>query len=252
MFRSVNEAFRRATELGSSHAAVHGVVDRSCRSDVDFVETKAQFDFSLGLTAQKVESIVPSLADCLLNTEFMIRRIAARAWARSLTPNHAFGLQQVRRDTTAGHCAQMCASGWRCDTRCLGLPSCVVCLRCGGGRRGCRQALPDAHDRFFFFWYLGTISNPLTWVQSVESCTAKVTMPSSGELPWETSPSIRLGEWSSSGKSSSCSADSFWTGSGLGAWRQRGVAARSRLRGPKSGKSTAWKWRLLASLRRGS
>ena len=75
----MSEAFRRATELGSSGAAVHGTVERSCRCDTDVVETKAQLAFSLGLTSQKVDAIVPSLADCLLNTEFVIRRIAERA-----------------------------------------------------------------------------------------------------------------------------------------------------------------------------
>ena len=57
-----------------------------CRGDSDVVETKAQVAFSLGLTSQKVDFIVPSLADCLLNMAFVIRRIVQRVWARSLTP----------------------------------------------------------------------------------------------------------------------------------------------------------------------
>ena len=83
--RIVKESFRRGTVLGSSDAAVHGIAERSCRGDIDVVETKAQFALSLGPASQKVDSIVPSLADCLLNTEFAIRRLVERAWARSLS-----------------------------------------------------------------------------------------------------------------------------------------------------------------------
>ena len=65
--RVVNEAFRRVTELRSSDAAVHGIVERSFRSDIDVAETKAPFACSLGLTSENVDSTLPSPADCLLN-----------------------------------------------------------------------------------------------------------------------------------------------------------------------------------------
>ena len=57
--RIVNEAFLRATGLGSSDAAVHGIVERSCRTDIDVVETMSHFAFLLGLTWQKVDSAKP-------------------------------------------------------------------------------------------------------------------------------------------------------------------------------------------------
>ena len=44
--RIVNEAFRRATELGPSDTAVHGNDERSFRSGIDGDETKAQFALS--------------------------------------------------------------------------------------------------------------------------------------------------------------------------------------------------------------
>ena len=54
-------------------------------------------------------------------------------------------------------------------------------------------------------------------------------------MQWDTLPSVRLGAWSSSGRSSSRSEGSFWSGSGLGApsesgKKQRSIAARSRER----------------------
>ena len=67
------------TDLGSSDAAVHGIVERSCCGDIDVVETKARLAFSLSITSQKVGSIVPRLADCLLFTKFVIRRIVESA-----------------------------------------------------------------------------------------------------------------------------------------------------------------------------
>ena len=66
--------------------------------------------------------------------------------------------------------------------------------------------------------------------------------PSSGELQWVAAPSIRLSEWPSSRRSLSLLHESD-------KWERK---QRSRLRGPRSGESTAWKWRLRASLRRDS
>ena len=73
---------------------------------------------SLGLTSQKVNSFVPSLADCLPNTEFLIRRIVKRAWASSLTP--ILYVECTRYETPM----QVHPGGggwWRGVRRCLGL-----------------------------------------------------------------------------------------------------------------------------------
>ena len=163
--RIVNEAFRRATELGSSDAAVLGIVERSCRSDIDVVETK------------KVDSTVPSFADCLLNTVFVIQRIVEDAWAGSSSPIMRVECRGVQRGGVGW---------WRGIKRRLGLPTCVLCPASGGERRGCLQALPDGGDYLCVAWegwlsrpfgcsVSGIISKLLTWVQLVQLCTAEVT-----------------------------------------------------------------------------
>ena len=84
----------------------------------------------------------------------------------------------------------MCATRWRwLVAGCQTLPrssNARGCPRSCDERRGCSHDLPDGHDSYALLGkvgsadpasvqYLRIISNPLTWVQSVELCTAKVT-----------------------------------------------------------------------------
>ena len=149
---------------------MHGIVERSCCSDIDVVEAKAQYAFSLGLTSQKVDSVVPSFADFLHRMEFEIRRIVERAWECGkydeapmlvTVPDVCNGVAVVgggvsgaASDSQHAFCPSASSSRRRRLKRCLG-----------------KMALPTPAG----VRYLGIISNPLAWVQSVESCTEKVT-----------------------------------------------------------------------------
>ena len=134
----------------SDDAAVHGIVERPRRSDIDVVETKARFALIAG----------PRIAESGLRRA-KPRRLLAPYRVRDLThsrmcvgseldANHVCGMQQARH-THAGHCARCVHRGgggwWRSDRRCLGLTTLVLMsARWWGKDGGCLQARPDGDD----------------------------------------------------------------------------------------------------------
>ena len=76
----------------------HGAVERSCRGDIDVVETKAQFCILAGLHIAGLHRARPLAQHGVRDSTH--RRTCAD---QELDVSHVSGVQQARQDTDAGH-----------------------------------------------------------------------------------------------------------------------------------------------------